>query len=76
MKDGPKLSTKARIRVTVEVEAGSWWGDQSTQAQIFKSAGFEATNVVRQAMQKAGRQCRIIGEPFVITVITQEETDK
>jgi hypothetical protein len=69
-----KLTTITRVRVTVEVSAGSYGAD-CTISQIVEQASREASNAVLNACNHRASggntlQARVIGEPVVLAVTT------
>lgn len=71
-----KVKATARVQVTVEVEDSAWGGDCSI-GQLYKQAGEGSINKVRNLMasgqfSRGDVPFRIIGEPKVIGVITEE----
>lgn len=67
-----RLIAKARIQVTVEVEAGAWGGDCSID-QLYKQAAEEGVNKVRNALQAQGCKALVLANPKVLGVITEEK---
>lgn len=66
-----KIQAKARVQVTVEVDA-SLWGDDCTIGQLYKQAARDGIEAVRRACQTSP-SVRILGEPKVIGIITEEQ---
>ena len=66
------VTASARVQVTVEVEASSWGGDCSID-QLYRQAGEDGKNRVIKALSVGNCQCKIIGEPKVIGVLTERQ---
>jgi hypothetical protein len=47
------LSARARVQMTIEIDAGSNWGNDCTAEQLYSQAGRESLNHVRNIFQKA-----------------------
>lgn len=63
----------ARVQVTLELDAGSSWGNDCTVQQIYDQAGRESINNLEQILLKAGVRVHIVGEPKVVAVMTERE---
>ena len=66
-----KINAKARVQLTVEVDANSPWGAECNIGQLYDQAGREAKERLVSALAKAFPAARIIGEPRVIGIITE-----
>ena len=66
-----QINAKARVQITVEVEASSW-GEDCSIGQLYKQAAESARGTLIAAL-KPGEHGRvtIIGEPKVIGIITE-----
>jgi len=58
--------TRARVRVTIEVETGAVWGDDRPLSQIWDQA---TRSVIEQIHSKFGVTYKIIGEPVVTALM-------
>lgn len=63
-----RLTTKARVQLTIEVESDSYWGPDSTAQQIFDQAASGALGRLRNSLEGY----IVIGEP-VVTMVTSVE---
>lgn len=68
----PKCGASARVTVTVEVSRCGSWDGNCTLDQIQKQAAEDAVGYIRQRTEKDGR-LRIVGEPVVVSIITERE---
>lgn len=66
-----KLKVMARVQVTVEIETGAWSGDCFI-SQLYKQAAEKGAQKVVDALQAAKCNARIIADPNVIGVITEQ----
>jgi hypothetical protein len=67
-----KINAKARVQITVEVEASAW-GEDCSIGQLYKQAAESATETLLKVL-KTSTDCgriAIIGEPKVIGVLTE-----
>lgn len=60
---------RARVQVTLEIDAGSAWGGDCALQQVYDQAGREVIQRLHNALRPT--EVRIIGEPKVTTVITE-----
>lgn len=60
-----RLSVRARITVTVEVDCHSNWGPDCTMDQIHKQAIEDGLGYIRNATER-DRRLTIIGKPTVV----------
>lgn len=65
-----KTSCRARVQITVEVDAGSAWGSDASADQIFNTAREES---VARVLQKLEGACNIVGTPVVTIIWVQEK---
>ena len=65
-----QINAKARVQITVEVEASSW-GEDCSIGQLYKQAAETAIGIVRSGMLKQPTLWKLVGEPKVIGVITE-----
>lgn len=67
---GLRVTATARVQLTVEIVASSHWGDNCQIDQVHRQAAEDALAFLR-ALPPG--QMRIIGEPRVLVVITEQE---
>jgi hypothetical protein len=68
-----KIHASARVQITVEVDAGAPWGDECTVGQLYAQAAEAGRNNLLNALKAgAGASMRIVGEPKIIGIITEE----
>ena len=68
-----RIQAKAKVQITLEVEAGAPWGAECTIEQMYTQAAECGRNNLLNALKTgAGASMRIIGEPKVIGIITEE----
>lgn len=67
------ITAKARVQITVEVDAGAPWGEDCPIGQLFKQAKDAARENLLNSL-KPGMQgiLSIVGEPKVIGIITEK----
>lgn len=64
------MSTTARVEITLDLPAEASWSDECPCSQVFKAAGEETVNGLRNILyQKYGQRARFVGEPKVILVM-------
>ena len=68
-----EIQTKARVQVTIEVEASSW-GDTCTIAQVYKQAAEDGLGQIRKMIGESKCRAVILGEPRVIGIITERDS--
>ena len=66
-----KARAKAKVRITVEVSVGAWGFDSDLQ-QVFDQAATSGKERVASVLH-ANTDIRMIGEPVVIGIITEQE---
>ena len=66
-----KIQSSARIQLTVEVPAGSTWGEDCNLAQVFKQSRDAAHEALKRALE--GDQIKIIGQPVIIAVMAESK---
>lgn len=66
-----KMHAKARIQITVEIEAASPWGEECSIGQLHTQAANEAKAFLMGKLATVIPGARIIGEPKVIAVIME-----
>lgn len=66
-----KIQARARVQILIEVDAGQPWGDDCAIGQLYKQATESGLQVLRNAIKGAGDPIRVIGEPKVISIITE-----
>lgn len=69
-----KITAKARVQITVEIQTESW-GDDCSIGQLYKQAGESGKRILLNAL-KSESYGRIVqlGEPRVIGVITEKDS--
>lgn len=66
------MQVKARVQITVELDAGAPWGEETSIGQMYKQAKESALNNLLNALKPgAHRILSIVGEPKVVGVITE-----
>lgn len=67
-----QIQAKARVQITVEVDAGAPWGEDCAIGQLYKQAAESARSNLINAL-KPGEHGRvtILGEPKVVGIITE-----
>lgn len=63
------MKTKAKVRLTVEIELSSEWSASCSVEQVFKQASDEAISEVKHA----NRAFTIIGTPEVVAMTNRQE---
>lgn len=66
-----KIQAKAKVQITVETDA-ECWGEDCSIGQLYKQASESGITNVRNALQSS-MKVRIIGEPKVIGIITEQQ---
>ncbi len=66
-----KIKAKARVQLTVEVEESAW-GSDCTIDQLYKQASESGLIKLKKILTDSKCGCRIIGEPKVIGVLTED----
>lgn len=79
-----KVYATARVTVTLEIDASSTWGDDTTNGQMFKQAGEETVQWLRNCIYSrendevlrgqhgdATRRIRIVSNPQVTAILTR-----
>lgn len=66
-----RIRAKARVQVTIEVEA-SVWGDDCTIGQLYKQAASDGVTAVSKLLHQTSG-ATIVGHPNVIGIITEAE---
>ena len=67
------ITAKARVQITVEVDAGSPWGEDCSIGQMYKQAKESAQKNLLNALKPGTHGIvSIVGEPKVIGVITEK----
>jgi hypothetical protein len=65
-----KQSAQARVRLTVEVDVRSSWGDDCSVKQVYDQAATEAANHLEHVLsQHSERRIKIIGQVEVDAII-------
>jgi hypothetical protein len=67
-----QISARARVQITIEVDAGVW-GEDCAISQLHKQAAESGLANVQNALAKSQVQHAIIGEPRVVGVLTERE---
>lgn len=68
-----RVSARARVTVTLEIEVTDSWGTDCTVQQVHQQATESALGVIRRVKDRGYVDYRIIGEPTVLTVIVEQE---
>lgn len=68
-----RVGARARAQITIEVDSGSNWGNETQVAQVFDQAGRETADKIEQALQKEFSGVTFIGTPRVIAVLAEEK---
>lgn len=66
------MAATARVRLTIEIDAGSTWGDDCTARQIYDQASKEARHAIDDMIlgsNKIGTRCKIVGKPEVDMIV-------
>lgn len=66
-----KLTSRARVQVTIDVVVPDTWGADCPMDQIWKQARESALGVLERGMPRALMQ--IVGTPKVTAVLVEEE---
>jgi hypothetical protein len=67
------MSTTARVKVTLDISAGSAWADTVTMDQIVRQASEETVRKLENLIQK-DMSFTIVGKPIVTAVFTIPES--
>lgn len=62
----------ARVRLTIEIDARSNWGEDCTAKQIYDQASQEARREIDNmilGINKLGTNCKLVGKPEVDMVV-------
>lgn len=66
-----KVSTVARVTVTIEISLTQPWGSDCALDQVWKQARDQAVGIVERMRGNAG--FRIVGDPQVVAVLIPEK---
>ncbi len=67
-----QIKAKARVQMTVEVDAGAPWGAECTIEQMYKQAAESArTNLINALKPGEHGRVHLVGEPKIIGIITE-----
>lgn len=67
-----RIQAKARVQMTVEVDAGAPWGAECTIEQMYKQAADSArTNLINALKPGEHGRVSIVGEPKIIGILTE-----
>jgi len=66
------IHAKAKVQITVEVDAGAPWGAECTIEQLYKQAADTARSNLTNAFKPQVHGIRIVGEPKIIGIFTEE----
>lgn len=67
-----RIQAKARVQMTVEVDAGAPWGADCSIEQMYKQAAESArTNLINALKPGEHGRVVIVGEPKIIGIITE-----
>jgi hypothetical protein len=64
-----QMSVRARLQVTIEVEAAATWGDKVQADQLYQQARVETLSRLNKLFSEAQFPVRMIGEATVIAVL-------
>jgi hypothetical protein len=68
-----EIHAKARVQITLEVDAGSPWGEESSIGQLYKQAADAGLRNLNNALKPgAPSGMKVIGEPKVICIVTEK----
>ena len=68
-----EIKARARVQITLEVDAGAPWGDDCTIGQLYKQAADAGLSALNNALRSgAAASMKVIGEPKVVSIITEE----
>lgn len=67
-----RIQAKARVQVTIEVEA-SGWGPDCLISQVYRQAADDGVKQVTRMIAESKCRATLIGQPVVIGVITTEK---
>lgn len=69
-----KTKATARVTVTVEVPITSVWGADCSLSQVYEQAASEAIGLIGNLRTRYSEvHLRIIGEPKVVAVLSEQE---
>jgi hypothetical protein len=68
-----QTTARARVQLTIELDAGSTWGNDCTVNQIYDQAGRESVNHVERIFHEAKENIVIVGKPKVTAVFAKRE---
>lgn len=67
-----QIKAKARVQILVEIEAGTWGGDCAIDQLYIQAAASARQNLIAALKPGEHGRVKIIGEPKVVGVITEE----
>jgi hypothetical protein len=67
-----RIKAKARLRVTIDVDADSTWGDKTTINQVYEQARSDVEGFLRNNPQ-LNQRVRLFRVDEIVSVITAEE---
>ena len=71
-----KIKATARVHITLEIDTDDVWGEDCSIGQLNKQATYSAINILNNLLSvKEGciQRIRVIGEPKVIGILTEEK---
>lgn len=73
MSDRTRVTARARVTVTLEIEVPDSWGTDCTVKQVHDQAVDAALAIIEKVKQRGYVHYRILGEPTVLTVLVEQE---
>jgi hypothetical protein len=68
-----EIHAKARVQITLEVDAGSPWVDDCSIGQLYKQAADDGLRNLNNALKPgAASGMQVVGEPKVICIVTEK----
>lgn len=67
-----RSTARARVQLTVELDAGSVWEANATLNQIYEQASRETVNHIKQIFLNAKVNAVVVGKPKVTAVFAVE----
>jgi hypothetical protein len=64
---------RAQVTVTLSIDCGGPWGPDCTVAQVQKQATDHALATLNSLPQQISQGVRIVGEPRVAMIVTEDE---
>lgn len=73
-----KLTARAKVQLTVEIETGGLYGEDWTTGQIYKQAESGAREILKRRLIESEKitldesKISIIGEPIISTILLEK----